>query len=39
MDKLVVVDKMREIYFIDNVKFYFDKVEGFGIFVEIEVID
>lgn len=34
----VVVDKKREIYFIDNVKFHIDKVEGLGSFVEIEAI-
>ena len=36
---LVVVDKHREIYFIDNVKFHIDWVEGLGTFVEIEAID
>lgn len=36
---LVVVDKKREIYFIDNVKFHIDAVEGLGTFVEIEAID
>ncbi len=36
---LVVVDKQREIYFIDNVKFHIDTVEGLGSFVEIEAID
>lgn len=35
----VVVDKKREIYFIDNVKFHLDTVEGLGHFVEIEAID
>lgn len=35
----VVVDKQREIYFIDNVKFHLDKVEGLGLFMEIEAID
>lgn len=36
----VVVDKQREIYFIDNVKFHLDRVEGLdGWFVEIEAID
>ncbi len=34
-----VVDKRRKIYFIDNVKFHFDKVEGLGTFVEVEAID
>ena len=33
---LVVVDKRREIYFIDNVKFHIDEVEHLGGFVEIE---
>lgn len=36
---LAVVDKQREIYFIDNVKFHLDIVEGLGAFVEIEAID
>lgn len=36
---LTVVDKKREIYFIDNVKFHLDTVEGLGTFVEIEAID
>ena len=35
----VVVDKKRKIYFIDNVKFHFDRVEGLGEFVEVEAID
>lgn len=34
-----VVDKHREIFFIDNVKFHLDKVDGLGTFVEIEAID
>ncbi len=33
-----VVRKRREIYFIDNVKFHLDTVEGLGTFVEIEAI-
>ncbi|HVZ58090.1 MAG TPA: class IV adenylate cyclase [Chitinophagaceae bacterium] len=33
---LVVVDKSREIYYIGNVKFHLDRVEGLGTFVEIE---
>ncbi len=33
---LVVVNKKREIYFIDNVKFHIDIVENLGRFVEIE---
>jgi len=39
LDEFVVVDKRREIYFIDNVKFHIDRVEGLGSFVEIEAID
>ena len=35
----VVVDKQREIYFIDNVKFHIDQVKKLGSFVEIEAID
>ena len=35
----VVVDKKRKIYFIDNVKFHFDRVEGLGNFIEVEAID
>lgn len=34
-----VVDKRRKIYFISNVKFHFDTVEGLGTFVEVEAID
>ena len=33
---LVSVDKQREIYYVDNVKFHIDQVEGLGGFVEIE---
>lgn len=36
---LAVVDKKREIYFIDNVKFHIDTVAGLGTFMEIEAID
>jgi len=36
---LVIVDKIREIYFIDNVKFHIDIVKNLGTFVEIEAID
>lgn len=35
----VVVDKQREIYFLDNVKVHLDEVAGLGTFVEIEAID
>jgi predicted adenylyl cyclase CyaB len=34
-----VVDKKRRIYYINNVKFHFDTVEGLGTFVEVEAID
>lgn len=36
---LVVVEKDREIYFIENVKFHIDRVDRLGSFVEIEAID
>ncbi len=36
---LVVVDKLRSIYFIDNVKFHVDEVTDLGNFMEIEAID
>jgi predicted adenylyl cyclase CyaB len=36
---LVVIDKQREIYFIDNVKFHLDNVKDLGTFIEIEAID
>lgn len=39
LDTKVVVDKQREIYFIDNVKFHLDRVDQLGTFVEIEAID
>lgn len=39
MGVLVIVDKKREIYFIDNVKFHIDEVKYLGSFVEIEAID
>lgn len=38
-ETLVVVDKRREIYFVGNVKFHIDQVDGLGSFVEIEAID
>ncbi len=34
---LVVVDKQREVYFIDNVEFHLDSIKDLGNFVEIEV--
>ncbi len=36
---LTVVDKEREIYFIDNVKFHIDYVKNLGHFMEVEAID
>jgi predicted adenylyl cyclase CyaB len=36
---LVVVEKRREIYFVENVKFHIDEVRNLGSFVEIEAID
>lgn len=39
MGVLVVVDKTREIYFIENVKFHIDTVKDLGTFMEIEAID
>ncbi len=36
---LVVVNKQREIYFLDNVKFHIDTVKDLGMFLEIEAID
>ncbi|MBS1262515.1 MAG: hypothetical protein MAG453_01868 [Calditrichaeota bacterium] len=36
---LAVVDKRREIYFVENVKVHLDVVEQLGRFVEIEAID
>ena len=35
----VIVEKRRKIFFIDNVKFHFDTIEGLGTFVEVEAID
>ena len=32
----MIVDKRREIYYIDNVKFHIDELPGLGSFVEIE---
>lgn len=34
-----IVDKIREIYFIDNVKFHIDTVQSLGNFIEVEAID
>lgn len=35
----VIISKIRRIYFIGNVKFHFDTVEGLGTFIEVEAID
>lgn len=35
---LVIVKKVREIYFIENVKFHIDTVDNLGHFIEIEAI-
>lgn len=39
LGKKVVVDKKRAIYYIDNVKFHVDEVEGLGSFMEIEAME
>ena len=36
---MTMVDKEREIYFIDNVKFHLDSVQELGSFIEVEAID
>ncbi len=36
---LVVIDKKREIYFIDTIKFHLDDIKDLGHFIEIEAID
>lgn len=38
LNVLAVVDKQRDIYFINNVKFHVDEVQELGDFVEIEVL-
>lgn len=35
----VIVKKQRKIYFIENVKFHFDKLAALGEFLEVEAID
>jgi len=35
----IIVDKKREIFFINNVKFHIDTVKDLGNFIEIEAID
>jgi len=39
LEVLVVVEKQREIYFINNVKVHIDDVKGLGSFIEIEAAD
>ncbi len=39
LGEMIVVDKEREIYFIDNVKFHIDSVQELGSFLEVEAID
>jgi predicted adenylyl cyclase CyaB len=39
LETWIVVDKVREIYFIENLKFHLDIVKGLGSFIEIEAID
>jgi predicted adenylyl cyclase CyaB len=34
-----IVDKVRRIYFVENVKIHFDEVKGLGKFLEVEAID
>ena len=34
-----IVDKIRKVYCIDNVKFHFDQVNNLGNFMEVEAID
>lgn len=36
---LAVIDKKRDIYYLDNIKFHLDNVKQLGSFVEIEAID
>ena len=38
LGRKVIVDKQRDIYFIDNVKFHIDNVKDLGSFLEIEAI-
>ena len=35
----IIVEKTRRIWFVQNVKIHFDKVEGLGEFIEVEAID
>ncbi len=38
LEPKIIIDKKREIFFIENVKFHIDDVEGLGRFIEIEAI-
>ncbi len=38
LDQLVTVEKKREVYYLDNLKFNLDTVEGLGAFLEIEAL-
>lgn len=35
----IIVEKQRKIYFLNNVKFHLDSVQGLGSFIEVEAID
>ena len=39
LEVITVVDKKREIYFLDNIKFHLDTVKELGKYVEIEAIE
>lgn len=39
LEVLLTVRKKREIWYLENVKFHIDEVDGLGSFVEIEAID
>lgn len=38
LETIAIVDKKRDIYYIDNVKFHVDEVKGLGSFMEIEAV-
>lgn len=39
LDVLVVVDKQRHIYYVQNAKIHLDQVKDLGTFLEIEIVD
>ena len=39
LEVVAELKKLRKIFFIENVKFHIDQIEGRGFFVEIEAID